>query len=128
MFALGLEQFRCKVSDVCSCAILIRFDDVYVLRILILGNIFWGVRKVERFGDQVIAVEEKTFGAGRPANLPDGAGEENQRSIARNRSSKRFVGIDRRRPECERIDTYSKVGYAKLLRSQDSGCSYGSAQ
>jgi hypothetical protein len=70
MFALGLEQFRCKVFDVCSCAILIRFDDVYVLRILILGNIFWGVRKVEKFGDQVIAVEEKTFGAGRPANLP----------------------------------------------------------
>lgn len=93
-----------------------------------LAIFFGGVRKVERFGDQVIAVEEKTFGAGRPANLPDGAGEENQKSIARNRSSKRFVGIDRRRPECERIDTYSKVGYAKLLRSQDSGCSYGSAQ
>ena len=76
MFALGLEQFRCKVFDVCSCAIIIRFDDVYVLRILILGNIFWGVRKVERFGDQVIAVEEKTFGAARPANLPEGGAEE----------------------------------------------------
>ena len=39
-----------------------------------LAIFFGGVREVEKFGDQVIAVEEKTFGAGRPANLPKEAG------------------------------------------------------
>jgi hypothetical protein len=45
--------------------------EVYVLRILILGNTRGEkIARLKNFGDQVIAVEEKTSGAVEPANLP----------------------------------------------------------